>query len=40
MAGVDLNTVRELIGQTDLQVTLKPAHLALANKVTAVNLIG
>jgi integrase len=36
MAGVDLNTVRELMGHADLKMTLRYAHMAPAHKAAAV----
>jgi integrase len=39
MAGVPLNTVRDLLGHTDIKMTLRYAHLAPATKAAAVELI-
>lgn len=39
MAGVDLNTVRELMGHADLKMTLRYAHLAPAVKRKAVSML-
>lgn len=39
MAGVDLNTVRELMGHADIKTTLRYAHLAPSHKAKAVFLL-
>lgn len=40
MAGVDLNTIRELLGHSDYAMTLRYAHLAPEHKRRAVELIS
>ena len=39
MAGVDLNTVRDLMGHADIKMTLRYAHLAPENRLQAVKIL-
>jgi len=39
MAGVNLNTIRELMGHSDYKMTLRYAHLSPNEGHAAVNLI-
>jgi integrase len=39
MAGVPLNTVRDLLGHSDIKMTLRYAHLAPGTKAAAVELL-
>ena len=39
MAGVDITTVKELLGHKSLTMTLRYAHLAPSHKVKAVGVL-
>jgi len=39
MAGVDLTTVKELLGHKTIAMTMRYAHLAPSHKVKAVNIL-
>jgi len=40
MAGVDLNTVREILGHNTIEMTLRYAHLSHNHKKQAVDVLG
>jgi len=40
MSGVDLNTVRELLGHKSIEMTLRYSHLSLDHKKRAVDILG
>jgi integrase len=40
MAGVDLNTIRELLGHRSLDMTLRYSHLSRDHKAKAVDVLG
>jgi len=39
MSGIDLTTVRELLGHKEIKMTLRYAHLAPSHKVKAVDIL-
>ena len=40
MSGIDLNTIRELLGHKDMTMTLRYSHLAPSHKQRAVEILG
>ena len=40
MSGVDINTVRELLGHKDIRMTLRYSHLAPSHKKRAIDILG
>jgi hypothetical protein len=40
MAGIDLTTIRELLGHKTLTMTLRYAHLAPSHKVKAMEILN
>jgi len=39
MRGVDLNTIREILGHSDIKITMRYAHLAPQKKRTKINML-
>jgi site-specific recombinase XerD len=40
MSGIDINTVRELMGHKDIRMTLRYSHLSKSHKQSAVEVLG
>ncbi len=40
MAGIDIVTVKELLGHKDIKMTLRYAHLAPSHKLKAVEILN
>ncbi|WP_455596596.1 tyrosine-type recombinase/integrase [Cloacibacillus porcorum] len=39
MKGVELNTIREILGHSDIKMTMRYAHLAPQKKRTKINML-
>ena len=39
MKGFDLNTIREILGHSDIKITMRYAHMAPQKKRTKINML-